>query len=144
MRLHLTSRQLNWTGTSNLLYFGMFHQNTLDTIPVSRIMLLNNKSTKTSSLLCNSPTSLPNVSVLQCYKTEAYSATSLVQHHWYREPGPYGSAPTSIGVTSYCMIVHITATSQPRSQAPYENITCLCVHGYLLLGLPTVLCCTCQ
>ena len=64
-------------------------------------------------LAFNSPTSLLSVSVLQCCMTENYPATFLEGHHWYREPGHYGSVLTTMGVTSYYTItVHLT-TADP-------------------------------
>ena len=54
-----------------------------------------------------------SVSVLQCCKTEAYSAISLVQHYWYREPCQCGSAPITMGVTSYYMITVYLTTANP-------------------------------
>jgi len=45
--------------------------------------------------------------------TEDYPATFLEGHHWYREPGHYGSAPTTMGVTLYYMITVQLTTANP-------------------------------
>ena len=59
------------------------------------------------------PTSLLSVSVLQYFRKETYSATSQVHNHWHREPGQHGSAPNTMGVTSYYMITVHLATANP-------------------------------